>query len=213
MAGERAAPLDRATLQACLDAVDGVAYTAGPDGTILAVGRPGWSGFAAENDPRGAEPGRWIGRPLFSAVSGDAVRTACELMHRRVLEGGRALSYTYRCDAPALERHMRMSAAPLRDGSGAIAAVLYQSVLLNEIPRPAMGLFSRDARTQTVSPSAMLLTLCSYCHGVAWPIGSNGYDADWISPEEYYRRGGGSDVLLSHGMCPHCYETVVEPNL
>lgn len=201
--------LDQTTLQACLDAVDGVAYVVGTDGIIRAVGYPGWLAFAAAVDGGCPAPPAWIGRSLFAAIAGDAVQGASELMHRRAIRDDRRVSFTYRCDAPEFERHMRLSLAPLRDRVGRVAAVLYQSVLLSEVRRPAMGMFARGGK---VSEPATPLTLCSYCHDVAWPIGSQSYGAEWIPPDEYYRRGGGSDVLLSHGICPRCHEQIVEPN-
>jgi hypothetical protein len=48
--------------------------------------------------------------------------------------------------------------------------------------------------------------MCSYCLRVADPGG-------WIEPEEYYARGGVSDVGISHGICLDCHERIVAPVL
>jgi hypothetical protein len=87
--------------------------------------------------------------------------------------------------------------------------VLYQSQLLSSTERPPIRLF--DSRSANPDRDAVekfpVVTLCSYCHAVAWPIGSE--EPEWIEPEVYYTRGGPSDVLVSHGMCPGCYDRLM----
>ena len=38
-------------------------------------------------------------------------------------------------------------------------------------------------------------------------MASSGSDPEeeWVTAEEYYQRGGKSDVQISHGMCPDCH--------
>ena len=50
------------------------------------------------------------------------------------------------------------------------------------------------------------LVICSFCRNVAWPIGAPEDEASWIAIPAYYRRGGSSDVVVSHGICPGCVE-------
>jgi hypothetical protein len=53
--------------------------------------------------------------------------------------------------------------------------------------------------------------MCSYCQRVAWPPGRARRRREWIEAEEYYRRGGASEIRISHGICPPCYKDVVGP--
>jgi len=41
---------------------------------------------------------------------------------------------------------------------------------------------------------------------VAWPPGANEDICSWIEAEDYYRRGGPEDVMVSHGICPACFD-------
>jgi hypothetical protein len=75
-----------------------------------------WDRFAASNDGSGARAGRVVGRPLARFIEGDGPRMLMEaaLQAARLTRQPRTLSY--RCDAPALERHLRMVLTPLADG-------------------------------------------------------------------------------------------------
>ncbi|MGE4060403.1 MAG: hypothetical protein AB7E69_16195 [Sphingomonadales bacterium] len=55
-----------------------------------------------------------------------------------------------------------------------------------------------------------IVRLCSYCHAIAWPPGSKSDAIQWIKPEEYYRLGGSTEVLVSHGICPGCFNRLME---
>jgi len=198
-------------VQPLLDALDGVAYLVDRPGIIRAVGTASWQRFAVENDVPELTPASVIGHSLFASVDGDAVREACQHLHDLVcLQQRPAISYEYRCDAPGTERRMRMSISPVRRRRGATMA-LYQSQMMLEAARPPLGLISlglRSAQSRR-SPEAPLLAICSFCHDVAWPIGAPDAEQSWIKVEEYYRRGGTSDVAVSHGICPVCVATIV----
>jgi hypothetical protein len=75
-----------------------------------------------------------------------------------------------------------------------------------------MMLFSPDNYTKPYDDGS-LVTVCCYCADVAWPIGARRAEREWIAPDVYYARGGPSDVALSHGICPNCFRTIVEPNI
>ncbi len=136
-------------------------------------------------------------------------------MHEAVLKtpDNSVVSYTYRCDTPAVERRMRMSltALYLKDEQ---VGVLYQSILLSESVRAPISLFEPVAMEAYFDHERTrpMITLCSYCHAVAWPIGASRKDRDWIDPTDYYRRGGPDQARVSHGICPSCYETLVVDN-
>jgi hypothetical protein len=75
-----------------------------------------------------------------------------------------------------------------------------------------MMLFSPDSYRKTYSDDS-LVTLCSYCHDVAWPVGAHQPDREWITPESYYVRGATAEAVVTHGICPDCYRDIVEPNI
>jgi hypothetical protein len=206
------ATLGGVSAQHILDAMDGVAYLVALDGEILAVGEPDWSEFADANASPGLTAAAVVGTSLFAAIAGDPLREAFRRMHVSVGSGHRAeVGFQYRCDSPAIERHMRMSIRPVAAGG----LVLYQSQVLAEIPRPPLNLFAREWRAagRQGLPADLVVVLCSFCHRVVWPIGADEAHQRWITPVEYYRLGGPSDIAVSHGLCPECYKVVVLPNV
>ncbi|MGE0747485.1 MAG: hypothetical protein AB7K86_19650 [Rhodospirillales bacterium] len=201
-----------ATAQDVLDSLDGVAYVVGPDGTILGVGRPNWA--AAIEAGRAADRLRDVmGTNLFDWISGRKVQGSYQMMMASILDGSQpSVVVPYRCDTPAGRRQMRLSLTPYR-AAGRISAVLYQSVLLAETMRPPVNLFDPDILVANLSDTRgrPLVTMCSYCQRIAWPPGQARRPRSWIEAEDYYRRGGASDIRISHGICPPCYKGVVGP--
>ncbi len=195
--------------QLVLDALEGVSYLTAPDGTILAVGQPGWDDFAASARTTRVQAGRVIGEMLFSFVSGAEVRQVQMALHDQVVSRAKSrVTFDYRCDGPDTERRMRMSLTPvLRDAK--IVGVLYQSIILEQFSRPRIGLFDQYDRVADTYNNGQVLKVCSYCHDVAWPVPRQPETYLWIEPEDYYRRGGTSDVLVSHGICPVCYDRML----
>ncbi len=195
--------------QALLDALEGISYLTTPDGTILAVGQPGWDEFAISARTTKVHAGWVIGQSLFSFVSGADVRQVQKALHDQVVSGATSrVSLHYRCDDAVTERHMRMSLTPILRESE-VVGVLYHSILLEQFTRPRIGLFEHYNRVPDTYNDGQILKICSYCHDVAWPIPQQPETFLWIEPDDYYRRGGTSDVLVSHGICPVCYDRVL----
>lgn len=192
-----------------INAMDGLAYLVALDGTILAVGEPAWSNFAIANDADALRGDAVVGGNLFNIGAEDDVLEVQKSMHDRIVESRRSsIAFEYRCDAPDMARRMRMALTPVTV-NGKVRAVLYQSVVLEETPRPPMSLFEKIDRACESSAGIAMVTLCSYCHDVAWPIDAPAKERNWIEPEEYYRRGGPSDVVVSHGICDGCYSRLM----
>ncbi|MGE0667503.1 MAG: hypothetical protein AB7O49_13175 [Sphingomonadales bacterium] len=195
----------RLSFDALLNALDGVAYVVAPDGVILQVGEPRWSDNARGHSAPGLIGDLAVGRNLFDMSIGPDVKAVQERMHRQVIDGGApVVSFEYRCDRPEKLRRMRLSITPLIDGPNTIAA-LYHSIMLEEVLRPPLDLFKSFSTDGNCRHDVPIVTLCSYCHDVSWPTRTESAETIWIAPEDYYRRGGGSEVLVSHGMCPDCY--------
>lgn len=186
--------------------MEGVAYLTARDGTILAVGARGWTEFAFDNGAPELKADSVIGTSLFATISGDPVRDTYQRLHTAVSSGRHVASvFEYRCDSPIAERRMRMSITAVTDQTG-VAAVLYQSQMLSEAMRPPLRLFARKSRAARDIDAASLpmVAMCSFCHRVEWPVGPQPGPRRWIDPTDYYRRGGASDVSVTHGICPAC---------
>jgi hypothetical protein len=102
-----------------------------------------------------------------------------------------------------------MNISRLCDGDEFVA-LLYQTQILSEIERPPLELFALPIynldKFEGPATVRSFVTICSFCQYVAWRVGSHENRREWITPEDYYMRGGTSDVSLSHGICPVCSE-------
>lgn len=189
---------------ALFQALDGVAYAVDPAGVIVEFGGNDLSAS------RGAtfDPAPYLKRPLDAFIKGEAVRALYRRLVARVT-GRRqaAVSFQCRCDTPGARRTMRIAITPLPLADGATGA-LFQSIILSEEIRPAVTLLERmDKRFAGDADAAIedqrIVTMCSFCQRLnTRPAGD---EPEWLEPEEYYRHGGRSDVLLNHGMCADCY--------
>jgi hypothetical protein len=201
-------------MQTLLNAINGFAYLVALDGTIIAVGEMSWQAADHVADSVDLIPVSTIGLCLFDGIVGAEVKAASRAMHDAVWTGRRTrTAFEYRCDGPMVERHMRMSMSAVTEHD-VVVAILYQSQILHEIPRLPLSMFAKNRLASDTSEFSddQFLYLCSYCHDVAWPIGVGQHDREWIRPEQYYVKGGPSEFIVSHGVCPACFERVVEPN-
>jgi hypothetical protein len=192
-----------------LDALDGVAYLVAPSGVILGVGRNGWARFALTVGGDSPSAIDVIGQSLFDMIADDEARSAFRAIHARVASLARsALTYEYRCDAPNLERLMRMSVSALTT-CGRLQGVLYQSILVWAKDRvPLEFLSNREALREERRLSAFpFVKICQFCAKVSMKA----WGAEWIEPHVYYQRGGDDRVRLSHGVCPECERTRLAP--
>jgi hypothetical protein len=194
-----------AIVQAFLEAMDGVAYLADAGGVIRAFGgaatplfRESGNGPAPKDTTKGAN--------LFDVICGEEVKAAYRRVHDTVL-GARSgyVGFDYRCDAPDVRRSMRMSITRF-EVSGGSPFLLYQSQVLSAVARPWMSLFEphRIVEYRRQDSGLPIVRMCSFCQQVRWPDDAGSQTADWIEAETYYRRGGPSEVQVSHGLCPSC---------
>jgi hypothetical protein len=184
-----------------LDALDGTAYITDRDGRLVCVGSSNWNGFA--NDNKGEELARTppLGRPILDGIDGEEVRSFYKRAHEVAVSGGRRITFGFRCDAPDVERRMRLAIGPLRL-DGKVVGVLYQSTILSERTRPPFRFLDAAAALDQYRENAgPLVASCSFCAKVHWPADSDG---PWLEPDDYYRSGGLSAVRITHGVCPDC---------
>ncbi|WP_376099849.1 hypothetical protein ACE7GA_12535 [Roseomonas sp. CCTCC AB2023176] len=189
--------------QALLEALEGVALILDPQLRIRAVGWRAWDDLYRQAGGQSPPHCDVIGRVVTEFMTPGPVRETYgrlfdDVAHRR----RRRVKVDFRCDAPDTERQMRLAVAPVLE-TGTVVGLLYQSVLLHARQRPPLPLFAAEAAAEG---QVGVLTICTVCARVAWPIGTAGPDREWIEAAEYYRRGGAEVALLSHGFCPPCYE-------
>jgi hypothetical protein len=194
-----------------LNAFRDIAYVVDANGMIVAYSRRSWDRFARENDTAElADPSRVMGVPIQEAIDGTETRETYRQFSELLWNGKQeAVCFEYRCDAPDLRREMRMTMTPIL-GEGGVRGILYHSVTLAASPRPTIGLFARSAARDGDS-GLPLLGVCSYCKDVRFPAGEK--EGRWVTPERYYQLGGSESVALSHGVCPACYRSFIEPML
>lgn len=199
--------LERPSLAEMLDALDGTTYLTDIEGRLRSVGAQNWRTFATENAGSTLVDPPPFGRPVMEAISGEKVRSFYQRAHLAAISGDRRIAFTFRCDAPDVERRMKMAISPLRFRKE-VVGVLYQSTVLHERARPPLRYLEASAALeQYAQDQAPLIASCSFCAKVAWPPGSDG---PWIEPEDYYRAGGVSEVRISHGVCPACAEGMAD---
>lgn len=198
-----------------LEAMDGIAYVTRPDGRILAYGRTRWDDFAAANGGEALlDPAAVLGCNLFDCIAGEPVKRAYRQWIDAVLQAkaSHPATFAYRCDAPAVRRELRMAISRIDTciEAGPEPAVLFQSVVLHATSRPPLNIYDtealvRDARSRL---TLQLVTMCSFCQRLRWPPGAQPPEPSaWIEAEQYYAKGGRSEVAISHGICEDCFAT------
>lgn len=140
---------------------------------ITQVSVRNWQQFLNDN-PVSDRPGgdcsaqHVLNRPVAHFIAGEAVRTTFTKLFTSVLSGVRPLvQIDYRCDAPKLRRDMRLSVRSIMTNND-VSHLLYQSVILSAQQRPEIPLFGVPVADQHEED---ILTLCTICAHVAWPIG------------------------------------------
>ena len=187
-----------------LDPADGSGYAVSPDGTITALVGPDWESARrrGELDPAGVP-----GRNLFDLILGDDVRAVYRRLHQQVSAApGKVLTFSCHCDTPTARRLMSMTlVAVAGTGGGASPGVLYHSRIA-ETQGAAIAIMARLGAMAPSPDPARIVTMCSFCQRVAWPVGSRDEDRNWVAPETYDALGGPPDPLISHGLCPPCFD-------
>ncbi len=177
-------------------------YDVDLNGIIVRVDAKQWERFALDNGaPAIAEPSSILGKPFVELVSGPGGDLFGVLLSAARSGKFQACEYKFRCDAPHRDREMEMHIEPLMEGKS-IAGLRFTSVVLREHDRIGSVLLAKKADGRAVGP---LLKMCSYCKDVE-------HDADgWISPRDYESSGYQTDVAITHGVCPTCDETYIQP--
>jgi len=197
-----------------LNAVEGVAYTTDPHGIITACGQPGWDrALAQAGSAKGAEAHAVVGLSLLDFIAGRDVRETYRRHMAQLAEPGRRPRvFQYRCDTPDLTRVLRMAISALRGPDDALTGYLFQSVVVSVTDRVPITLFAFP-RPADADRDLPFLGMCSYCQQVRFPAGCAEGHGTWMEAIDYYRHGGDNAVAISHGVCPTCFDTVVQDKL
>lgn len=188
-----------------LNALSGLAYVTSRSGKLIAFGCRNWDAFACENSGQDMVSDNLLGRNLFDFIQGSDIRAVYQASHATLIEDDRAkISFEYRCDAPSLERRMLMSISALACDDGE-TAILYQSQILDERVRVSLPILSAENRRRSYGVENQT-SICSFCAKIAWPVGGENTGQDWVCADDYYAKGGTSQVGLSYGICPQCFE-------
>jgi hypothetical protein len=188
-----------------LDSNPDIVYFTNPEGIIEYYNHKQWNRFALENSaPELAIPHNVLGKSLFDFITGEETKESYRLYVKALISRQvENVVFYYSCDSPESQRAMRMTVTPVF-ADGKPVGILYHSVLLKEETRAPMNHLLKE----NYGKDLPLLGICSYCKNVRVPPDSK--TGIWVSPEEYYKRGGTSNVKLSHGICPECFEKAMK---
>lgn len=198
--------------RAILNSLEGIIYVIDHEFLLQFVGGSGWSAFANENGASELADGTAIvGRSLFDFVTGADVQALYRDLVTRILAQPQGPAvFEYRCDAPTIKRRNRLSISPVVE-NGESKGLLFQSLVLETETRPPINIY--DPETALVRLREKLtkpfVYVCSFCLDIAWNSAETS-DREWISAEEYYRRGGTEDVVVSHSVCPDCADMITK---
>lgn len=194
----------------CLDVMDGLAFRIDRAGIIQDVGANHWDAFAAANGAPELQASTVISRSLFSYIEGEQVRTYLRQVLDRIAEDPNwCWVLPFRCDAPDRERGICQSLRPIFSGQDC-TGFLFQSIEQYSRQRPPIHLYNFKTIHQLNSedPTTPIVQMCSWCQRVKYePIS----DDTWINAEDYYAKGGRTNVRLSHGICSRCRKTTADP--
>jgi len=186
-----------------LNALEGVVYATDLNGILTFVAEAAWEEFAKGNGAPGLRADLVIGASLFDMIDDEEMRAAYRELHDDIVGGARTrVAFTYHCDAPSMERVMRMSVTRLTVDERAVG-VLYQGQLLEEHIRPPASLWLRGSPGQ--SPAAPMVAFCASCTRVAWRDPTRKTAAlTWMSVDEFRARGGPAPASPVQHLCPNC---------
>jgi hypothetical protein len=155
-----------------------------------------WNRFAAENAAEHLKEESVLGSRLWDFISDPETQQIYHLLHEKVLEEQRSLSFPFRCDGPALRRYLRMEMASPRQ-----QVCRFHSVVVKLEARSEVRLWK-----PTVKRSDSFLRACSWCKKV--DVGQESWQEveDALCELELFNRS--SLPQLTHTICPSCYTSM-----
>jgi len=156
-----------------------------------------WDTFALENGGLKCQSEYILGRKIWEYIDSVEIRQLYHDIAARVLQTGKSATIPINCDSPALRREMLLTVVRLPGNE-----IEYRSQLIRTIPREPIDLL-QGGRTH----DGTLLQMCCYCKSIA-------VSAElWLPTElaivelDLFHRE--SLPGISHGVCPACYEIIM----
>lgn len=190
-----------------LDALDGTCFLTNVDGVIEAVGATQWNNFANSNGAPDLTNRSVINRSIFEYMTGTDVKAQISQVMNKVANGTcRAWVMPVQCDSPNRVRNLRQSITRVVS-RGRCSALLFQTIELETSQRPPVNLFDfkeldRRAALETNLPT---VKVCSWCQKVQHAMICG---QAWLHGEDYYAKGGNSNVQITHGICEPCVDII-----
>jgi hypothetical protein len=174
-----------------------VRYAVDRDDRVVEIDE-GWQEFAVANQAGHLTPHIVQGRLLWDFIADELTVHLYRTMVRRVRRSGHPIRFNFRCDSPTRRRLLTMEMSDAGEGR-----VLFRVTAVKEEDRAAVEL------PATVAGDASgLLSVCSWCERVQLS------PTEWVNAEEAMlwvgHRATESLPRVTHGICPDCYETMLE---
>jgi hypothetical protein len=173
-------------------------YEIDVDDRIISLSQ-NWLQFAEEND--GGEtcaPDRVLHQPLWNFITGEATRHLYRILIRKVRTGAQPIDFPFRCDSSVLRRFFQMNISPLP-----MEHIEFKTILYKVEPRAKVSALEKNAKRSAEN----MLTICSFCKKVR--LSEN----EWVEIETAVERlnlfGDQEFPLISHGVCPTCFDLCV----
>ena len=172
-------------------------YEIGPDDTITSVDE-NWLSFARENDAPGLSRKAVLNKPLWKFIAGSMTQYLYSLVFERVREGNRHITIPFRCDSPDCRRFMELELFMLPKGF-----IQIHGRLLKHEDRDPMAILVANATRR----SERFLSMCSWCKKIH-------IDKSWVEVEKAIEMldlfGASRQPRLTHGVCPGCFEQIIQ---
>jgi hypothetical protein len=151
-----------------------------------------WQDFALEADCANLTVQKIRGRRLWDFVRDSTTREIYRTIHDRVRRTRKPVNVPFRCDGPAIRRHMEMSVSSAGDQH-----LEFRTRTLRIEHRAPVALLDHNRPI-----SDKFLLMCGWCKQIDLSDG-------WVEVEEAVKmlelfEGGLPLPGLSHGICPSC---------
>lgn len=156
-----------------------------------------WSHFARANDGEHLVPPGILGQSLWTSIADQTTRQLYAALLQRLRNGTGPVRFRFRCDGPTQRRLLEMRLAATVAGE-----VEFHTRLVASQAREDVSLLDAEAPR-----SDALLTICGWCMRIPIPADQ------WLEVESAIPELGLFEEwplpMLSHGMCPRCYDTML----
>lgn len=172
-------------------------YTIDADDRIMSVSK-NWCDFARANNATDQCTKPFIlGKTLWDFISDLETRHIYQLLLEQVRSTHKETMISINCDSPDLKRIIEITISPHGDDS-----IQFSSIIVEIEEREILKILDHD-----VERSDDIVKICSFCKKIAVS------EKSWKEAHTAIQQLGLFDQrpmpMLSHGICPECYEIVM----